>query len=85
MDRGAWRATVQGVAKSWTRLSDGTRTFLNQNFLPFKAEIHTHTHTHTQSIVLIHTTTVENSKVVPQKTAIHGSNPSILDDVAQVL
>ena len=22
MDRGAWRATVQGVAKSWTRLSD---------------------------------------------------------------
>ena len=22
MDRGAWRATVHGVAKSWTRLSD---------------------------------------------------------------
>ena len=44
-----------------------------------------HTHTHTQSIVLIHTTTVENSKVVPQKTAIHGSNPNILDDVSQVL
>ena len=22
MDRGAWRATVYGVAKSWTRLSD---------------------------------------------------------------
>ena len=22
MDRGAWRATVQGVEKSWTRLSD---------------------------------------------------------------
>ena len=22
MDRGAWRATVLGVAKSWTRLSD---------------------------------------------------------------
>ena len=22
MDRGAWRATVCGVAKSWTRLSD---------------------------------------------------------------
>ena len=22
MDRGAWRATVQGVPKSWTRLSD---------------------------------------------------------------
>ena len=22
MDRGAWQATVQGVTKSWTRLSD---------------------------------------------------------------
>ena len=26
MDRGAWRATVQGVARSWTRLSDETTT-----------------------------------------------------------
>ena len=24
MDRGAWRATVHGVAKSWTRLRDFT-------------------------------------------------------------
>ena len=24
MDRGAWRATVHGVAKSWTRLSTHT-------------------------------------------------------------
>ena len=24
MDRGAWRATVPGVAKSWTRLSEFT-------------------------------------------------------------
>ena len=24
MDREAWRAAVRGVAKSWTRLSDGT-------------------------------------------------------------
>ena len=32
MDRGAWRATVHGAAKSQTRLSDFT---------------HTHTHTHT--------------------------------------
>ena len=24
MDRGAWEATVHGVAKSWTRLSDFT-------------------------------------------------------------
>ena len=31
MDKGAWRATVRGVAKSQTRLSDYT---------------HTHTHTH---------------------------------------
>ena len=26
MDRGAWRATVHGVAQSWTRLSDLART-----------------------------------------------------------
>ena len=26
MDRGAWRATVQGVTKSWTRLSDLAHT-----------------------------------------------------------
>ena len=28
MDRGAWKATVHGVAKSWTRLSDFTFTLL---------------------------------------------------------
>ena len=28
MDRGAWRATVQGVAKSRTRLSDSTTRLL---------------------------------------------------------
>ena len=27
MDRGTWWATVHGVAKSWTRLSDFTFTF----------------------------------------------------------
>ena len=27
MDRGAWWATVHGVAKTWTRLSDFTFTF----------------------------------------------------------
>ena len=27
MDRGAWRATVHGVAKNQTRLSDSTFTF----------------------------------------------------------
>ena len=36
MDRGAWRATVQGVAKTWTRLSACARVVS-----------HTHTHTHT--------------------------------------
>ena len=35
MDRGAWWATVHGVAKSWTRLRD--------------CHTHTHTHTHTHS------------------------------------
>ena len=33
MDRGAWQATVHGVAKSWTQLSNSPHT-------------HTHTHTH---------------------------------------
>ena len=27
MHRGAWRATVHGIAKSWTRLSDDTLFF----------------------------------------------------------
>ena len=39
MDREAWRAAIHGVAKSWTRLSDGTElnglavfpTFLNSS------------------------------------------------------
>ena len=29
MDRGAWQATVHGVTKSWSRLSDYTFTFKN--------------------------------------------------------
>ena len=28
MDRGAWQATVPGVTKSWTRLSDSTEFFI---------------------------------------------------------
>ena len=28
MDRDAWQATVHGVAKNWTQLSDFTLTFL---------------------------------------------------------
>ena len=31
MDRGAWQATVHGVPKSWTRLSDFTFTFSTTN------------------------------------------------------
>ena len=38
MDRGAWRATVHEVAKSWTQLSDEPQH-----------SIHTHTHTHTNT------------------------------------
>ena len=36
MDRGAWRATVYRVAKSWTRLK----------------QLSTHTHTHTHKFIL---------------------------------
>ena len=31
LDRGAWRATVHGVAKSWTRLRVSTNTHTNTN------------------------------------------------------
>ena len=41
MDRGAWQATVHGVAKSWTQLSNSPHT-------------HTHTHTHTASLLFLH-------------------------------
>ena len=35
MDRGAWRAAVHGVAKSWTQLSDWTELKKeNSSFLP---------------------------------------------------
>ena len=39
MDRGAWTAAVHGVAKSWTRLSDFTFTFL---FPAWEKEMATH-------------------------------------------
>ena len=32
MDRGAWRATVSGIAKSWTQLSDVPQS-VSQNSL----------------------------------------------------
>ena len=37
MDRGAWQATVYGVAKSWTRLSDYHFHFLSFSFRDIKA------------------------------------------------
>ena len=33
VDRGAWRAIVRGVTKSWTRLSDWARTAQKENSL----------------------------------------------------
>ena len=39
MDRGTWRATVHGIAKSWTRLSDFTFTF---HFHSLEKEMATH-------------------------------------------
>ena len=39
MDRGAWKASVHGVAKSWTRLSDFT---LNFHFDVLEKEMATH-------------------------------------------
>ena len=39
MDRGAWWATVHGIAKSWTRLSDFTFNF---HFHALEKEMATH-------------------------------------------
>ena len=39
MDGGAWQASVHGVAKSWTRLSDFTFTF---HFHELEKEMATH-------------------------------------------
>ena len=39
MDRGAWKAAVHGVAKSWTRMSDFTFTF---HFYALEKEMATH-------------------------------------------
>ena len=43
MDRGAWWATVHGVAKSWTRLSDFTFTF---HFHALEKAMSTHSSIH---------------------------------------
>ena len=42
MNRGAWRATVHGVAKSRAQLNTHTHTHTHTH-------IHTHTHTHTNT------------------------------------
>ena len=39
LDRGAWQATVHGVTKSWTQLSDFTFTF---HFDALEKEMATH-------------------------------------------
>ena len=39
MDRGAWKATVHGVAQNWTRLSEFTFTF---HFHPLEKEMAAH-------------------------------------------
>ena len=44
MDRGAWRAIVHGVAKSWTWLSDEAQ----HSSICLYMHVCTHTHTHTQ-------------------------------------
>ena len=51
MDRGAWWATVHGVAKSWTLLSK----------VCVRLHTHTHTHTHTLSQRL----NIKNSLTLP--------------------
>ena len=40
MDRGGWWATVHGVAKSWTQLSDNTNTWLDMGCYPFFLLVH---------------------------------------------
>ena len=59
MNRGAWWATVHGVTKSWTQLSDGVL---------MHAHGHTHTHTHTHT----HKTHWVNSRVTNSRG---GANP----------
>ena len=39
MDRGAWRATVHGIAKSWTRLSSFTFTFMDMKLIALRGTL----------------------------------------------
>ena len=52
MVRGAWRATVHGVAKTWTQLS---------SCVCVRAHTRTHTHTHTHT----HTNTLQDHLEAP--------------------
>ena len=50
MARGAWWATVHGVVKSQTQLSNFTFTFI-YIYIYTHTYIHTHTHTHTHKYI----------------------------------
>ena len=52
MDRGACQATVHGVTKSWTRLSDEHITSISNVVINFHFHVYTHTHTHTHTLCL---------------------------------
>ena len=39
MDAGAWQATVHGVAKSWTQLSDFTFISFSQSSLDIQSQV----------------------------------------------
>jgi len=49
MDRGDWWATVHGVVKSQTRLSDSDMYICVYVYTHTHTHIHTHTHTHTHT------------------------------------
>ena len=49
-DREAWHAAIHGVAKSQTRLSDGTELTYLSHCSASVTHTHTHTHTHTNGL-----------------------------------
>ena len=64
MDRGAWRATVHGVTKSWIWLSDWVHT-------------HTHTHTHTHSNNYLYWTLTIGQDLEPITSSCHWIDVSV--------
>ena len=50
MDRGAWWATVHGVAKSRTRLSDFTFTFILLGFSSLQEDLETFSSQYTREV-----------------------------------